>query len=69
MVTGHLVFPDRPRLQATTDELETHGLIEHNMNWIRERLNCQARPGQRIYGAADAGLVISFATYPSRCPR
>ena len=23
---------------------------------------------RRIYGAADAGLVISFATYPSRCP-
>ena len=42
MVTGHDEFPDRPRPQATTDELESHGLIEHNCNWVRTLVGCQA---------------------------
>ena len=34
------------------------------LNWLVVRQGLT----QRIYGAADAGLVISFATYPLKTP-
>ena len=34
------------------------------LNWLVVRQGLT----RRIYGAADAGLVISFATYPLRTP-
>ena len=34
------------------------------LDWLAVRQNLT----RRIYGAADAGLFISYATYLSRCP-
>jgi hypothetical protein len=50
-------------------ELEDRrGFIEHDWNWLLDWLVVRQGLARRIYGAADAGLSISNATYPSRLP-
>ena len=66
---GELAIATGPHERG--DELGLYELIGHNWNCISALLNwltVRHCPTRRIYGAADAGLSISNATYPPRTP-
>ena len=61
--------PSSMHVVLLTVELEDRGFIEHDWNWLLDWLVVRQGLARRIlYGAANAGLSISNATYPSRCP-